>query len=103
MVHKETTHPSPWSDQEEVRDPEYPEQPDDPGKHPGNSSQTGGNTGNELDASQLQHDDSEVTNNTWYHDTQDIDTGSPHRTLTQTNPQTWNREVSQRPNRRLRP
>ena len=46
------THPLPWSDQEEVSDPEYPEQPDDPGDHPGNNSQTRGNTENAPDTSQ---------------------------------------------------
>ena len=68
---------SPWSDEDEVSDPEYPEQPDDPGKNPGSSSQTGGNTANEPDVTQSQHDDPEVTNDTGYPDTQDINTGNP--------------------------
>ena len=68
---------SPWSDEDEVIDPEYPEQPDDPGKNPGSSSQTGGNTANEPDVTQSQHDDPEVTNVTGYPDTQEINTGTP--------------------------
>ena len=32
------TDPSPWSDEDEVSDSEYPEQPDDPGKNPGSST-----------------------------------------------------------------
>ena len=30
-------YPSPWSDQDEVSDPEYPEQPDNLGANPGSS------------------------------------------------------------------
>ena len=68
---------SPWSNEDEESDPEYPEQPDNPGKNPGSSSQTGRKTENEPDASQSQHDDLEVTNDTGYPETQEINTGSP--------------------------
>ena len=70
------TDPSPWSDEDEVSNPEYPEQPDDPDENPWSSSQAVSNTANELDVSQSQHDDPEVTNDTGYPDSQEINTGS---------------------------
>ena len=67
----------PWIHEDEVSSPKYPEQPDDPDETSGSSSQTVGKTANEREGSQPQQDNPEVTNNTEYPDSQDINTGTP--------------------------
>lgn len=71
---------SPWSYQGDEDDPEYPEQSDNPGELSGDNSPIKGNNENTPDQPQSQHENPEVSINTGYPDTQDIDTRSP-RTL----------------------
>ena len=68
---------SPWSDQEDEYDPEYPEQSDNPREQSGCSSPTKGNNESILDLPQSLHDNPEVSINTGYPDMQDINAGSP--------------------------
>ena len=76
VTDQQDTDPSPWSDEDKVSSPEYPEQPNDSDENPGSSSQTVSNTEDELEVSQSQQDDPEEPNDTWYHDSLDISTGT---------------------------
>ena len=63
---QQDTNPSPWSDEDEVSNPEYPEQKNDSDDNPGNSSQTVSNTTDEPEESQSHNDDPEEPNDTGY-------------------------------------
>ena len=68
---------SPWSDQEDEKDPEYPEQSDNPREHSNCDSPTEGNNENTPALPQSEHENPEVSINTGYPDMQDTNAGSP--------------------------
>ena len=70
------TNPSPWSDEDEVSNPEYPDQQNDSDNNPGNISQAVSNTTDDPEVSQSHNDDPEEPNDAGYPETLDISTGT---------------------------
>ena len=73
---QQDTNPSPWSDEDEVSNPEYPEQQNDSYNNPGNISQAVSNTKDDPEVSQSHNEDPEEPNDTGYPGTLDISTGT---------------------------